>query len=380
MISEWSMWTSLGNPGVTSFRGLLLARQAEGRLTVFTDVFLKSERQDGSWSEWEKIGDGSRGVRSNGSAVARHADGRLALFTIFAQPDPVHPTSTDTLFHLAQTAPDSGWGHWQDLGRPPTEFGFFLFRSTVSRLAVGTNADGRLEVFALAWSDVFRPGSSTAEVWHRWQTAPNGDFSPWARMPIFQRRSLTWPFNLQAAANEDGRQELFLVGDNMGHWHIWQTAPNNGWNCWRDEEHHAHDSIAVARNADGRLEVFLSSNGVVSHSFQSSPNNGWDEWMNFESPEGKRMRSLAVESHRDGRLVLFARDEDDEGDFWYIQQTEPGGNTWTSWTSLGRPEGAAGFPTSAPDRSGFVVGRNGSDQLQLVASDKKSEVWTISQA
>jgi hypothetical protein len=55
MISEWSMWTSLGNPGLTSFRGLLLARQAEGRLTVFTDVFLKSERQDGSWSEWAKI-------------------------------------------------------------------------------------------------------------------------------------------------------------------------------------------------------------------------------------------------------------------------------------------------------------------------------------
>ena len=32
--------------------------------------------------------------------------------------------------------------------------------------------------------------------------------------------------------NLDGRLEAFGVGTDNGLWHIWQTAPDNGWSSW----------------------------------------------------------------------------------------------------------------------------------------------------
>jgi hypothetical protein len=32
--------------------------------------------------------------------------------------------------------------------------------------------------------------------------------------------------------NEDGRLEVFARGTDNALWHIWQTAPNNGWSSW----------------------------------------------------------------------------------------------------------------------------------------------------
>ena len=32
--------------------------------------------------------------------------------------------------------------------------------------------------------------------------------------------------------NADGRLEVFARGTDNALWHIWQTAPNNGWSGW----------------------------------------------------------------------------------------------------------------------------------------------------
>lgn len=62
MSNEWSKWASLGRPGETDFfSGLFLSRHADGGLALFASSFLRSERADGSWSEWEQIGDGTLG-------------------------------------------------------------------------------------------------------------------------------------------------------------------------------------------------------------------------------------------------------------------------------------------------------------------------------
>jgi len=34
------------------------------------------------------------------------------------------------------------------------------------------------------------------------------------------------------ANNADGRMEAFARGTDDALWHIWQTAPNNGWSGW----------------------------------------------------------------------------------------------------------------------------------------------------
>ena len=69
-------------------------------------------------------------------------------------------------------------------------------------------------------------------------------------------------------------------GVRQGHrqrpWHIWQTAPNNGWSGWASHgRRHLSDPV-VARNADGRLEVFVrGADNALWHIWQTAPNNGW---------------------------------------------------------------------------------------------------------
>jgi hypothetical protein len=46
-------------------------------------------------------------------------------------------------------------------------------------------------------------------------------------------------------------------GTDSALWHNWQTAPNNGWSGWGSLGGVLTSNIAVASNADGRLEAFV---------------------------------------------------------------------------------------------------------------------------
>nr|MCC8460292.1 hypothetical protein [Photorhabdus aegyptia] len=87
---------------------------------------------------------------TNKPAVSRNLDGRLEVFVRGAD---------KALWHIWQTAPNSGWSDWHSLGLTIT-----------SNPAVYANADGRLEVFAR---------STDNALWHIWQTAPNSGWSDW---------------------------------------------------------------------------------------------------------------------------------------------------------------------------------------------------------
>ena len=78
------------------------------------------------------------------------------------------------------------------------------------------NADGRLEVFVR--------GADNA-LWHIWQTAPNNGWCGWASLG-------GWIPRPGGHQNADGRMEVFVRGADNALWHIWQTAPNNGWCGW----------------------------------------------------------------------------------------------------------------------------------------------------
>jgi len=79
---------------------------------------------------WTSLG----GQLSGGTpAVAQNFDGRLELFAPSAGPP------APELVHIWQTSPNSGWSGWSSLGAPPGQF--------ISGIAVGRNADGRLEAF-----------------------------------------------------------------------------------------------------------------------------------------------------------------------------------------------------------------------------------------
>ena len=59
----------------------------------------------------------------------------------------------------------------------------------------------------------------------------------------------------------DGRLELFVFAIDGSLWHIWQTAWSNGWSGWSAAGSAGQWPVAMARNGDGRLIVFLTGTG-----------------------------------------------------------------------------------------------------------------------
>jgi hypothetical protein len=212
--------------------------------------------------------------------------------------------------------------------------------AAVTQAAVG--AVGRLEVFAR--------GMDRA-VWHLWQTAPNNGWSGWASLG-------GWVDIVSSARNADGRLELFVRGSDGAVWHMWQTAPNNGWSGWASLSGWV-DRIIPAKNADGRLEVFVrGSDGAIWHNWQTAPNNGWSGWASL----GGFVQELAVGQNQDGRLEIFAIGSDHA--LWHKWQTAPN-NGWSNWASMG----------------GWIdmldVSRNADGRLEVFARGSDSAAWHI---
>ena len=177
------------------------------------------------------------------------------------------------------------------------------------------NADGRVEAFVA--------GTDFA-LWHIWQTAPNNGWSGYDSLGGVLSSSM------DSATNADGRVEVFVRGTDGAVWHIWQTAPNNGWSGW-DSLGGVITSIAAAcRNADGRVEAFArGTDDALWHNWQTAPNNGWSGW---DSLGGVITSDPACVQNADGRVEVFARGTDDA--LWHIWQTAPN-NGWSGWVSLG---------------------------------------------
>jgi hypothetical protein len=235
--------------------------------------------------------------------VGLNADGRLEVFGTAAD---------DTIWHNWQIAPNfssnNGWSGWQP---------FITLDDRLVTLAVGGNADGRLEVFGAARDQT---------LWHNWQTSRGNGWSGWQPFITLDDRLVT----LAVGQNADGRLEVFGTAADHTIWHNWQTGPSNGWSGWHPfmtlEDRLV--TLAVGRNADGRLEVFgTAPDDTIWHNWQTSPDNGWSGWHPFMTLDD-RLVSLAVGQNFDGRLEVFgvARDQT----LWHNWQTSRG-NGWSGW-------------------------------------------------
>ena len=167
---------------------------------------------------------------------------------------------------------------------------------------------------------VFARGGDGA-LWHMWQTAPNNGWSGWYSLG-------GWIDRLDLGRNDDGRLEIFARGGDGALWHMWQTAPNNGWSGWYSLGGWI-DRLDLGRNDDGRLEIFArGGDGALWHMWQTAPNNGWSGWYSL----GGWIDRLDLGRNDDGRLEIFARGGD--GALWHMWQTAPN-NGWSGWYSLG---------------------------------------------
>jgi PASTA domain len=290
--------------------------------------------------------------------VAANEDGRLEVFGI----RPGMPT----VWHTWQAQLGGPWVYWHELST-----------DDMVLLAVVRNADGRLEVCGL------KPGRPT--IWHTWQTQPGG---PWAGSWSELYTDSDELGEIKAAANKDGRLEVFgpyNVGDFR---HTWQTQPGGPWVGSWSELYSAGTTVpiegsAVTANADGRLEVFGLYQGDLWHAAQTQPGT-WDngEWHTLGRPlDGlSLLGSVAAASNANGCLELFAVSGSetyaDGTDIWHIAQTQPGSWDGSTWGQLPSLSDLAGNAVSILD---FAVEQNGDGKLELVALTDQSNMFRTGQ-
>jgi photosystem II stability/assembly factor-like uncharacterized protein len=194
--------------------------------------------------------------------VALNKDGRLNVFMV-----DIH----DKLYHSWQTKSDSGqwsWSDWAELGGP-----------LAGEPVVGNNDDGRLELFII--------NAENGQLYHEWQTTPNS--TQWSRdwellnAPSLLRGAPT------VARNGDGRLELFMVGMDDKIYHCWQTTKGDstkwswGTNTTTLTKWRLTSNPVAARNADGRLELFMvGMDDKIYHCRQKDVRNS-SEWSDWES-------------------------------------------------------------------------------------------------
>jgi hypothetical protein len=213
-------------------------------------------------------------------------------------------------------------------------------------MEVASNLDGRLEVFA--------SGTDNA-LWHIWQTAPNNGWSAWTSLNgvLTSDRAI--------GRNADGRLEVFVRGTDGAVWHIWQTSPGGGWSGWASLGGVITSDPYVSQNPDGRLEVFArGTDNALWHIWQTAPNSGWSGWASLG---GVITSDPVVIPNNDGRLEAFVRGTDNA--LWHIWQVTPGGG-WSGWASLG------GVITSIPSLS-----RNADGRLEAFVRGTDNALWHI---
>jgi hypothetical protein len=65
-------------------------------------------------------------------------------------------------------------------------------------------------------------------------------------------------------SNADGRLEVFSGGEGQNGtelWHIWQTAPN-GWSAWNSLGGEPANSAGIGHKADGSLTIFVEGRTI----------------------------------------------------------------------------------------------------------------------
>ncbi len=129
------------------------------------------------------------------------------------------------------------------------------------------------------------------------------------------------------------------------------------------------DPIVIANN-DGRLQVFVvGTNNQLLYKTQSSPNsNTWSPAWTSLGGGIKADTSPAVARNSDGRLQVFVVGTNNQ--LQYRAQTAAGSSTWSpAWASLGGGLRANTDPIVIANNDGrlqvFVVGTNN----QLVLQD-----------
>jgi ligand-binding sensor domain-containing protein/signal transduction histidine kinase len=131
------------------------------------------------------------------------------------------------------------------------------------------------------------------------------------------------------ARNADGRMEVFKVDADGELRHRWQKEPNGEWSAWASLGGTYLPGLAAVTLQSGAIEVFAvdRATGSLNFSRQSGPH----EWSAWQSLGGKATPPAAVVQDTNGLLRVFVRTE--QAAVRYISQTNISGD-WSEWKDL----------------------------------------------
>jgi hypothetical protein len=201
---------------------------------------------NGGWSGWSRVGDVAT---SNIAAIMHNGSTALNIFW----------RGTDNRLYWRRQATQNGpWEATRRLGGP------IIASDPVVAELDGQRSDPKLVVFVR--------GTDNA-IWYRYQTAPNSTtWSNWISL------GGTWTGNVAVGTNWDGRLDLFVRAPNNFVYHTFQNATDStgNWNGWQLFGGILTTDVAVGMNQDGRLEIFgIGTDGALGQRWQVTPGGGW---------------------------------------------------------------------------------------------------------
>jgi metallophosphoesterase (TIGR03767 family) len=222
-----------------------------------------------------------------------------------------------------------------------------------SSVALALNSDGRLAVFGVNGPD---------QIWQRPEHQAGSDaWDGWTQIDGLLRA-------VAAETCADGR--LMLVGTNSAGTvfvRTQQTPGSTALTPWASLGYALARSVALARNADGHMEIFnVLSTGDIWHIWQQGAGGPWTSWSTQFGVSGVRMVNIASILNADGRVEIFTVDS--YGGLWHRAEILSGG--WTDWSELQMP----GAPGQAFVQLAAALNANGQAQLFLVDNDR--QIWT----
>jgi hypothetical protein len=243
-----------------------------------------------------------------GGAV-QNADGRVEVFAL--------NTADGSVWHAWETSPGGAWHAFASL------FGSSFQMAPVASI----NSNGTLAVFDIA---------TDGHLYVDTQVSPGGAWTGWESLGAPGGGLYGGPGELAVGQNADGRLEVFAFGvSQVGVWHIWQTAPSGPWGGWAKLGGGSGCCLAVTRNADGRLEAFDSTQPslVVQHVYQEGPGGSWSGWSSLGLSNAQ---VGAAAENPNGTLEVVATQSPSAYASLFASQAAPGGS-WTGWTGMTGP-------------------------------------------
>ncbi len=175
--------------------------------------------------------------------------------------------------------------------------------------------------------------------------------------------------------NQNGALEMFAIGANGAVEHDWQKAadvpqsPPADWNGWAGLSGvSSAGGIAVVKNEDNTVQVFVPTSGDVYWSQQPSPGGApWSTWSDMTSSAGLGLANLTAGNNADGSLSLLGLNNG--GVIYTVSENAPEIGWASGWSALNN---GGGDPKIKP---GYVLGRNLNGHLEIFGADSNGNIW-----